>query len=290
MRGNVLVNATSQAADIFREAARLNREDPLRRGSLLIFPHYGQVVMTGDIHGHRRNFEKLRRFCDLPTYAARHVILHELLHEDVDGVTRKDDSHELCLQAAAWKCEHPEQVHFLLSNHELAQVTGHDISKNGRAVTLEFAQAVRQAYGSRAESVLEAMYEFIRSFPLAGRTPNRVFLSHSLPGARELPVFDPAVLARTPTREDLSDRGSAHALVWGRYQTAEVLTALRQVLDVDYFVCGHQPQETGFDVWHERMLILASDHNHGVFLPLDLSKPVTMERMTRSLRRYAEIE
>ena len=42
-------------AEVFLEAARLNREDPLLQGSQLIFPNYGQVVMTGDMHGHDRN-------------------------------------------------------------------------------------------------------------------------------------------------------------------------------------------------------------------------------------------
>ncbi|MEK7732058.1 MAG: hypothetical protein AAB363_09420, partial [Planctomycetota bacterium] len=61
----------SDAAGVFLEAARLNREDPLLRGSLLVFPNYGQVVMTGDMHGHRRNFEKLKRYCDLGHFGAR---------------------------------------------------------------------------------------------------------------------------------------------------------------------------------------------------------------------------
>ena len=47
------------AVEVFRQAAYLNRQDPLLQGSILQFPDYGQVVMTGDLHGHRRNFERL---------------------------------------------------------------------------------------------------------------------------------------------------------------------------------------------------------------------------------------
>ncbi len=39
----------SRPVEILREAARLNREDPLLRGSLMVFPNYGQLVMTGDL-------------------------------------------------------------------------------------------------------------------------------------------------------------------------------------------------------------------------------------------------
>jgi len=116
-----------------------------------------------------------------------------------------------------------------------------------------------------------------------------VFLSHSLPAPRALPDFDPTVLSRVPTAADLSDRGSAHAIVWGRYQTPAALDCLSELLDADYFICGHQPQETGYDVLHDRMIILASDHNHGVFLPFDLKKPVTIEALTSHIRPFAAV-
>lgn len=283
------MNDTASAADVFLEAARLNRDDPLRTGSLLVFPDYGQLVMTGDLHGHRRNFEKLKRFCALEHSPARHVILHELIHEDVAAFTDHDQSHEVWLDAARWKCAHPEQIHFLLSNHELAQVNRNEITKNGRVVTRGFEESVQAAYGTDGPAVLEAMYDFIRSFPLAGRTANRVMLSHSLPGPRELPTFDPTVLSRDPTADDLKDRGAAHSLVWGRYQTKSVLTLLCELFDVDWFVCGHQPQESGYDVLHNRMIILASDHNHGTLLPFDLKKPVTIESLVKNIRPFAAL-
>ncbi|MCZ7638496.1 MAG: hypothetical protein M5U12_22075 [Verrucomicrobia bacterium] len=63
------------AIDTFRQAAELNLSDPHRQGSLLDFDDYGQVVMTGDMHGHRRNFEKVVRYCQLESTPLRHVIL-----------------------------------------------------------------------------------------------------------------------------------------------------------------------------------------------------------------------
>lgn len=279
----------AQAVDVLLEAARLIREDPLRNGSQLVFPNYGQVVMTGDLHGHRRNFEKLKKFCDLAHFGVRHVILHEIIHEEIGFAGEQDTSHEVLLEAARWKCEFPDQVHFLLSNHDLAQVNRHEITKNGRVVTKTFEEGVQDAYGTGADTVLRAIYSLIRSLPLAGRTANRVLLSHSLPGPRDLPAFDPSVLLRVPTEADLASRGSAHSLVWGRYHTEAVLTALRELLDVDFFICGHQPQEMGYDVLYDRMLILASEHNHGVFLPLDLKKPVTLDTLTRNIRPFAGV-
>ncbi len=91
------------------------------------------------------------------------------------------------------------------------------------------------------------------------------------------------------SKADLCERGSAHMLVWGRYQTEAALEALADLLDVDFFICGHQPQEDGYDVLHNRMIIIASDHNHGVFLPIDLNKPATLESLVKHIRPLGAI-
>ncbi|MHC4066030.1 MAG: metallophosphoesterase [Planctomycetota bacterium] len=278
------------AIDIYRQATVLNREDPLLTGSLLEFPDYGQVVMTGDLHGHRRNFAKLQRFCDLEHAPVRHVVLHELIHEEPDRLTDPDLSHELLQEAAAWKCAFPDQVHFLQSNHELSQLSGHEISKGGRVVTRDFEQGLEYSFGAEGGQVLEPLLEFLATFPLAGRTPNRVFLAHSVPGPRTMAEFDAEDLRRPTTWDDLTTRSTVYALVWGRYQSKAGLSKLSDMLDVDLFVCGHQPQEEGFEVLHDRMIILASEHNHGMFLPFDLSREVTISGLTQLIRPFAAIE
>ncbi len=137
--------------------------------------------------------------------------------------------------------------------------------------------------------MLEAICELLASYPLAGRTPNRVFLSHSLPGARTIDGFDVADLSRPTTREVLGRDGTAYALVWGRYHTEALLDSLAEQLGVDLFICGHQPQEDGFAVFHNRLIILASDHNHGVFLPFDLRRKLTLPDLERLIRPLASI-
>lgn len=279
-----------EAIKTLRHAAELNREESLLKGSTLHFPAYGQLVVTGDMHGHRRNFAKLQRYCDLEHAPARHVILHELIHEEPAAWDAPDTSYELLIEAARWKCDHPDQVHFLQSNHELSQLTGHEIAKNGRITTFEFERSIRRAFDGAATELLIAIADFIRSLPLAARTATGVFVAHSLPSPRDLPRFDPGVLARPTQEHDLVEPGSGYLLVWGRYQTAEELEALRLMLGCDFFVCGHQPQESGYDVLHDRMLIIASDHNHGVFLPIDLArKPKDVSELVARLRPFASV-
>jgi len=270
--------------DTLKKATGLNLDDPFRDGSLLRFPAYGQVVMTGDLHGHRRNFEKIVRYCGLEAAPVRHVLLHEIIHEEPTGPGRPDRSIELLLDAARYKTFFPDQVHFLQSNHELAQLQGHVITKGGRVVTNDFERGVAEVLQTAdIDRVLAAVNEFIASFPLAARSANRVFFSHSLPDAQFTRAFDIDCLFAPPDQLDLSEGGPVYQLVWGRRHTPELIEWLARALDVDLFVIGHQPQESGHAVLHDRVIILSTDHNHGVFLPVDCAAAPSAAELVRRL-------
>jgi hypothetical protein len=285
---NDRIDAAS-ACRVLLEAARLNREDTNRTGSLLRFGAAGQLVMTGDLHGHLRNFEKLQRFCDLKRSPGRYVILHELIHQESTERGRPDTSIDLLLRAAAWKCEFPDNVFFLQSNHELAQYRGQEISKGGRSVLHDFEQGVALRCGAAAGQVLAAVCDFISSLPLAARTASGIFLAHSLPDPLTIESFDLSVLDRIPTAADLSPGGAAYSLVWGRFHTPRVVELLAQRLKAELFVVGHTPQELGYTTVG-RLIILASDHNHGVFLPIDLGRRYTVEQLVENIRKFAGVE
>ena len=279
-----------EVIDVYRRAAEENRMDSLLKGSVLHFPDYGQVVMTGDMHGHRRNFDKLVKFCVLGQSAPRHVILHELIHQEPMALDDLDMSHELLFEAAHWKCAFPEQVHFLQSNHELAQLTGQEITKNGRFVLKSFEAGVAHTFGrNHMPRVIDAVREFIASFPLAARTETRIFMSHSLPGPMDWPRFDHTVFTRDLTEEDLMEAGSVYNLVWGRGQTSAQLEEIARAFDTDILITGHQPQEMGYAVIADRQLILASDHSHGVFLPINLGRKYTMQELVKTIRLYVSV-
>ncbi|MCK4342461.1 MAG: metallophosphoesterase [Phycisphaerae bacterium] len=278
-----------KAAETLREVARLNREDPNRSGSLLTFGSAGQLVMTGDMHGYTPNFDKLQHFCALRQSPGRSVILHELIHYEPDPPGLLDLSIDLLVRAAAWKCEYPDNIFFLQSNHELSQLRGHEITKGGRYVLADFDRGVEYRYGSAAGEVLAAVKDFIASFPLAARTANGIFLAHSLPDPLFVESFDLSVFDREPTDGDYAPGGPAYALVWGRFQTPDEVAAFAQRLGVEHLIVGHTPQEMGY-LRVGRMLILASDHPHGVFLPIDLSRTYTQEQLDASIRKFVSVE
>ena len=74
-----------------------------------------------------------------------------------------------------------------------------------------------------------------------------------------------------------------YQLVWGRRHTPALLDKLAEAWDVGFFVIGHQPQEMGYAVLHNRLIILASDNDHGVFLPVDCGRRYDLETLTKRI-------
>lgn len=278
-----------QAADTLREAAQLHREDPNRTGSLLRFGAAGQLVMTGDLHGHLRNFEKLQRFCALATSPGRSVILHELIHMEPDPPGAPDFSIDLLVRAAAWKCQFPDNVFTLQSNHELSQLQGHEITKGGRYVLADFERGVVARYGTDAPAVLAAVCDYVAALPLAARTASGLFLAHSIPDGLYVDSFDTTVFERQPTPADYAPGGPAYALVWGRFQSRQTVERFAQRVGAELLIVGHTPQEMGY-ARSGPLLILASDHNHGVFLPIDLARKYTGDELEAQLRKFVSVE
>lgn len=277
------------ACGYLREAALLIRDDPNRTGMLLSFGNGGQLVVTGDMHGNLRNFEKLQRFCQLDRAPARSVILHELIHQEPERPGVPDTSIDLLIRAAEWKVSFPDNVFFLQSNHELSQFLRYEITKGGRSVLYDFERGVEARFGAAAPMVMEAVNDYLGSLPLAARTASGVFISHSLPDPLRMEYFDTTVLDRAARPEDFISGGPIHSMVWGRFHTPKDVEFFKQRLGVDIFIVGHTPQEMGYAVVGD-MLILASDHAHGVFLPIDLSRKYSTEQLEAAIRKFVSVE
>lgn len=243
--------------------------------------------MTGDLHDHRRNFQRLIRAADLRNNPRRHLVLHELIHGDYYDATGADGSWLTLYHAADLKCDFPEQVHFLLANHDLAQIHGEGIMKAGLSVCEAFSAGVKQAFGSDAAYVEVALKEFLLSLPLAIKTHNGIFCCHSLPTDQQIETFDFTVFDRELKGSDYARRtGPVYQLIWGRNMNPGTVALFAEEVGADVILTGHQPQETGYAANGPQHLILASDHNQGVFLPIDLSKRYEMPELVSRLVKF----
>jgi len=51
--------------DLLNKAVEAGNADSFRQGNLICLPAKGTLIIAGDIHGHRRNFERIITFADL---------------------------------------------------------------------------------------------------------------------------------------------------------------------------------------------------------------------------------
>lgn len=262
----------SLVSDLLEEAADALLSHPGRRGGSVHLPDSGRLLVTGDIHDHPVHFDRIRSFSHLER-PDQHVVLHELIHGDrlVNGV---DLSYRMLAKVAWLVTRHPEQVHPILANHELAQAFRQPLSKGaGENVSL-FDAGLEWAFGDDAQTVADSIESFVRAMPLALRCANGAMVSHSLPGPYSMPRFDPGVLERDLVDADyVANSGSAWMMVWGRGQTPEQVEQLASRWNVELFLAGHMRADAGVDVVGPRLVILNSDHEGAVVLPMDLSKP-----------------
>ena len=261
---------------LLQRAAAAFRAAPDRLGHVVQLTDAADVCVAGDMHGNLDNFARLLQVADLNQYPRRHLIVQEVIHGKFRYPDGSDKSHQLLDLLAALKCQFPARVHFLPGNHELAQWGNRRIGKGDENQNEEFRRGVAFAYKEHAAAVYDGYMELIAAAPLVVRTPNRVYLSHSLPGRQHLEAFDPAVLQRDEFRpEDLSLGGSVHSLVWGKLATDEHVAAFLAKVDADWLITGHVPQETGFAVPNSRQLILDAQASPACYCLFPCDRPVS---------------
>ena len=269
-------------ADLFDSAADAGASAEHRRGASVHLPRHGRLLLSGDLHAHTPNFSRLVQLSNLARGPGHHLVLQELIHSPT-RVNGRDMSYRMLARAAALKCAYPNQVHLLLGNHELSQAGSHAILKDGVSVVEAYDEGLDFVFDEHAEHVRQSMRRFIGSMLLAVRCANGVFVSHSLPSQRAMGSFDPGVVDRVPSAEDLEPGGSAYAMVWGRNQTQEMVERLGEAWGATLFICGHQPTDQGYEILTRARLILSSDHDSGMALPLDLKRQYDMDALIEGL-------
>lgn len=250
-------------ADMFLQAAGLTRNDPRRKGNTLVIPEGKQMIVSGDIHGNRTGLQSIIKYANLSADPNRCLVLQEIIHGLLDPKTQQDRSIELLMRAARLKISHPQQVFFVIANHDVAQVAGSEITKAGRGVCKSFVEGLHFAFKDNAEKVQDAVYEFLRSLPLAVRCANGVLISHSLPSPHRMELAGTEILSRVSVPEDFNRPGAVYEWTWGRNHTPEQLESLAQQLGVEFFLLAHQHNDDGFCKIHRRAAAVLSDNQYG---------------------------
>ncbi|MBY0523197.1 MAG: metallophosphoesterase [Gemmataceae bacterium] len=253
---------------------------PGRQGRFVALDSASEVMVAGDMHGNLENFKGLLDRAQLGTHPHRHLVMQEVIHGPHRYPLGGDKSHQILELVAALKVQHPKHVHMLLGNHEMAQWTGQAIIKASEKLNALFREGVDTAYGPRSGEVYAAFLELFAALPVALRTPNRIFLSHSLPSARNLDTFDPTLLKRLAVDgHEWKPGGTLHSLLWGRDTSLGNVEAFLRKVDADLLISGHIPCDNGFTVPNPRQLILDTMKTPACYCLFPTDRPLHHEEL-----------
>lgn len=275
-------------ADILHQAAELNFSDPQRKGNIVHLADECDVVLAGDIHGNRPGLAKIISYAKL-AQPERRLVLQEIIHGPLDAKTQQDRSVELLVRAARLKVAHQQQVVFLMGNHDIAQITGNEILKEGRGYCRSFNAGVEYAYGDDASEIIQAISAFLMSMPMLARCANNVLLTHSMPSPNRMEVAGREVFDRPYTDADLRRGGGVYEWTWGRNQTDEQADALAAELGIELFILGHRHTPTGCEQIASRTVTIASNHEHGCVVHFPCNQPITTETLQQYVKPLASL-
>lgn len=240
-------------------AMQANRDTPARRGNIIELDagRGDDVLIAADLHGNRLNFQRLCEVADLANHPGRHLVMQEICHGGPSYPAGGGCmSHLLLEDAIRLKTEYPERFHFLLSNHELAELTDFPIAKGRKMLNLAFRCGVTELYGPASDVVREGYQDFIRSCPLAIRIHDGVFVSHSLPENVDTAGFDVSVFERAIEPAELMPGGAVFRLLWGRDYRFANADAFARLVGAEMLIHGHEPCPDGCSLPNERQVIL----------------------------------
>lgn len=255
----VTAEIAAEVISSFTQAAAACRHQASRQGNIVCLapPFADEALISADLHGNRVNFERLLEVADLDHHPKRHLIMQEVCHGGPMYPSGNGCMSHLMLEdMARLKLQYPERFHFLLSNHELSELTEFPICKGRRMLNLVFLCGLQEMYGEAANQVRQAAMEFIAALPVAVRLASGVFISHSLPEKISERPFDATVFERPLTKEDCQEHGALFRLVWGRDFRRENAEEFARLVNANVLVHGHEPCVHGFSAPNDRQIIL----------------------------------
>lgn len=276
-----------QIIETFEAAVRANANTEARMGNVveLKSTFADDVMVTADLHGNRRNFNAIRRIADLGNHPRRHLIIQEVCH---GGPTYPNSggcmSHMMLEDVAKLKVQFPRQVHFLMSNHELAELTDFPIIKNQKMLNLLFRFGMQEMYGAATDKVREACLPFLRTLPLAVRVQNGIWISHTIPEGIDQKAFDASILDSELVEDDFAEDMPAFDFVWGRDFRQANADAFAKAVEANVLIHGHEPAEQGYDVPNTRQIILDSHADNGVYVMLPVGETLTQEDVVKRIK------
>ena len=112
-----------------------------------------------------------------------------------------------------------------------------------------------------------------------------------MPTNSEIPVYDYSVFTRELTGADYQRKtGPVYQLIWGRHTTPDFARQFADNVQANLLITGHQPQEMGYGVNGDNQIIIASDHNQGICLQINLDITYDIDGLVGCAKKFVAMD
>lgn len=249
-------------------------------GDLIKLPRDGLALIVTDLHGNINDFDKIIEIWgDLSTNKKHLILTGDFIH-----AMGSENDHSLeILNVVRDYCQF-DNFHLLLGNHEWATITNCSVYKGGVDQSLNFEELLKNKFGGEWKHKLEEYTNFFKELPVAVKTDNGVFISHSGP-PKNLNSIDEIM---NMTQKGYSDNPQLFELLWNRYgdyTKTDVDNFLHKV-GCKAMIVGHTPVK-GYKLIRNQ-LIVSSSYSKGkkAYVELDLEKEIRGGRDLKKMVKY----
>jgi predicted phosphodiesterase len=256
----------------------------------LELPAKGQVLVSTDVHGNLEDFRRLtRHFLELRDAIpdAYWVILGDIVHGPDDGARNRnpvlydyeDQSREIVAEVIALQHMFPDEIFFVVGNHEWSHVGG----PRTRKFHVDEAKHLESAMSL---SEIRALHVLIHEAYLAISTPCGALLCHGSPA--KIPSFEALNeidFAFLDPRSDGFDLVSDVITAYGQSEadTRAMLNRLSSPsAELRFVLHGHDRDEKGIFFEENNqvcVVIFGAPRHEKRFVVLDLTKKYELENL-----------
>lgn len=250
-------------------------------GDVIKLPRQGVALIVTDLHGNMDDFDKIMEIWnDLATKDKHLILTGDFIH----AMGLENDHSLEILDAVRAGCKKFENFHLLLGNHEWATITHRSVYKGGVNQTLNFEELLKDKFGKEWKVKLDEYTNFFRELPVAVKTDNGIFISHSGPPKGIKSIKEIINL----TEKGYSENSVLFDLLWNRYgdYSKKDVDNFLEAVGCKAMIVGHTPVN-GYKLIRN-LLIVSSSYSKGkkAYVELDLEKEIRGGRDLKKMVKY----
>lgn len=251
-------------------------------GKLVELPNKGKAIVVTDLHGNLKDYKRylnIWKKCD--TDQDHFVLTGDFIHS-MDG---KEDRSINILESVIDNCKNSDNFHPLLGNHEWSAISSVSVYKGGVNQSQNFELQLKERFHKNWKHKLEEYQNFFKTLPVAVKTMNKIFISHSGPPTN---IGDLNEILNINTRGYIGNN-KLYQLLWNREEdfTEKDLTNFLTIAGCKAMIVGHTPVD-GVKLVYNKQLIVSSSYSIGKksYVQLDLEKNINDARDVLEMVKY----